>query len=551
MELRNLGKVLDTDVLILGSGAAGCCAALAACEQGSGVLLVDKGKLESSGSAGGGNDHFMANLNSGPEWDADETLVNFFSRTLAGITKDIIDKRWVKVIPVILRFLEDIGVEYVRNPDGSCVRTVGFGQPGPWWLNIKNGQLLKRLIAKKLRSMNVNVLDHVMVTRLLKNGDKVAGAVGFNVVDGNFYILRAKTVVLALGIEANRATNNSTPSPFNVWLYPYNTGSNTVMAYNAGAKIFNLELTEIATLLPKGFGCPGMNGLNSMGGHELNAFGERFMSKYDPVFLENTIRRKQVAATYQELIDGKGPPFYMDMRHLSSEDIDLLQNVLMPGDKATFGDYLKQKEISFATHPLEVEISELILGGRILINDRLESTVSGLFSACNFFALSGAMCGGYSAGIEAANMVLKIDRLSDIDSNEVIKEKEQVFRPLGKSRGPNPREFENVIRQVMNYYMGHVRNQKGIETALEKLNLIERHINYIKATNYHELMRANEARHLLKHCQLSTRAVLERKESGRTIYRRSDYPDSNKELNKCLVIWQENGEPKISFESPL
>lgn len=551
MELSDLGQVVETDVLVLGSGAAGCCAAVAAREQGARVLLVDKGKLESSGSVGGGNDHFMANLNSGPEWDTDEAVVNFFRRALPGINEDIIDKKWVKVIPAILRFLEDIGVEFVRNPDGSCVRTVGFGQPGSWWINIKDGQFLKRRVAKELRGVDISVLDHVMVTRLLKNDDRIAGAVGFNVLDGTFYILRGKTVVLALGNEANRATNNSTPSPFNVWLYPYNTGSNIVIAYSVGAKIANLELMEIATLLPKGFGSPGMNGLNSMGGHELNALGERFMGKYDPLFWENTVRRKQVAATYQELIEGKGPPFYMDMRHLSKEDVDLLQNVLMPGDKATFSDYLQQKGIDFATHPLEVEISELILGGRILINDRLESTVSGLFSGCNFFALSGAMCGGYSAGCEAAGAALKVSELAEIDNTEVINEKEQMFRPLETVRGLSPREFENVIRQVMNYYMGHVRNEKGIETALEKLNLIERHMRDIKAANYHELMRANEARHLLKHCQLSTRAVMERKESGRTIYRRSDYPDLNEELSKCLVLWQENGEPRIAFEAPL
>jgi len=354
-------------------------------------------------------------------------------------------------------------------------------------------------------------------------------------------------VVLALGREANRASNNSTHNPFNTWGYPYNTGSNNVLAYEAGAKIHSLELNEMATLLPKGFGCPGMNGINSMGGHEINALGERFMGKYDPEFWENTVRRVQVAATYQELIQGKGPPFYEDMRHLSKEDNDHLQNTLMPGDKATFLDYLKQKKITFATDPLEVEVSEIHLGARLVINERLESTLPGMFSGCNFHFLSGAMCGGYSAGLEAAEEAGKIQRLADINEEEIAAEKEYVFQPLKNKEGLSPREFENIIRQVMDYYMGFVRNGKGIEAAMEKLDLVESYADKIKASNLHELMRANEARHLLRHCQLSALAGTLRKESGRTIYVRSDYPELDKKLSKCILVWKENGERKVAF----
>lgn len=57
-----LGTLIETDVLVIGSGASGCGAALGAREQGLRVLLMDKGKLESSGCIGGGNDHYMAVL---------------------------------------------------------------------------------------------------------------------------------------------------------------------------------------------------------------------------------------------------------------------------------------------------------------------------------------------------------------------------------------------------------------------------------------------------------------------------------------------------------
>src|SRR4030042_6026748 len=99
----------------------------------------------------------------------------------------------------------------------------------------------------------------------------------------------------------------------------------------------------------------------------------------------------------------------------------------------------------------------------------------------------------------------------------------------------------------MMYYMGYVRNEKGISTALERLDLIEGYLDKLQASDVHELMRANEATHLLRMCQLSTRATMERKESGRAIYRRSDYPDLNEAYSKCLAIWQKDGQPQLSW----
>ena len=70
-----LGTLIETDVLVIGSGASGCGAALGAREQGLRVLLMDKGKLESSGCIGGGNDHYMAVLDEeGVAHDAAEDL---------------------------------------------------------------------------------------------------------------------------------------------------------------------------------------------------------------------------------------------------------------------------------------------------------------------------------------------------------------------------------------------------------------------------------------------------------------------------------------------
>ena len=381
-QLDHLGRLIETDMLILGSGAAGCGAAIGAAEHGCRTVLVDKGKVESSGCLGGGNDHFMAVLNTDPETDSEEALVNFYKGSLSGYTPEMIS-RWAQAMPAMLDVLQEVGVEFVKNPDGSWLRTVGFGQPGSWFININNGQLIKRRLAKKVRAIGVDVIDHVMVTKLLAADNQIIGAVGYHVLDGSLYIFKAKSVVLALGNSANRVTTNSTGNAFNTWHSPFNTGSQFVLAYEAGAKLIHLDLKQLATLVPKSFSSAGMNGINEVGAHELNALGERFMEKYHPM-MENGPRLFQILGTHQELVDGKGPPFHMDMRHCDEEKLHHLQYVLMPGDKATFLDYCEQKGIDFAKYPMEVELSEIELSGMLMTGENFESTVGGLFNGCVF-----------------------------------------------------------------------------------------------------------------------------------------------------------------------
>ena len=543
--LEELGKVLDTDILILGSGAAGCGAAIAAREHGARALLVDKGKLESSGCLGGGNDHFMAILNSAEPFDSTEDAVKFFATPLSGFTPAMV-RKWVESMPRMVALLEEVGVDLMRKPDGSYLRTVGFGQPGSWHINIANGQTVKRRLARKIRSLGVDVLDHVMVTKLIVSGGRAAGALGYNVLDGTFHIIRAKAVVMALGNSANRATVNSTGNPFNTWHSPYNTGSQFVLALDAGARLINLDLKQQATLVPKGFGCAGMNGINSCGAHEINALGERFMGKYHPM-MENGPRREQIQGTYQEQVAGNGPPFHIDMRHCDPVELHHLQYVLMPGDKATFLDYSEQRGIAFATTPMEVELSEIELSGMIQTDENFESSLPGLFNGCVFYSFSGSSGSGWLAGQSAAAALSRAQTSAHLDLLEAAQEKERILAPLRIEDGITHSCFESAIRQVMTYYMGYVRNAKGMETALDRLKWIESFKDRIMASNRHELMRAHEAVDLLKCCQLSTRATQERKESGRSIYQRSDFPKPDPNYNKILSIWKEAGSVKTSW----
>ena len=142
---------LETDLLILGTGAAGCGAALAAREAGVKTLMVDKGKLESSGCLGGGNDHFVAVLGTDEPEDTIDDLVRVHNKPGSGVSEKQI-REWGEVMPAMVKFLEGEGVHLLHNPDGSYLRTAGRGEPA-WYINIAEGQKIKRLIARRLRAM--------------------------------------------------------------------------------------------------------------------------------------------------------------------------------------------------------------------------------------------------------------------------------------------------------------------------------------------------------------------------------------------------------------
>ena len=446
-------------------------------------------------------------------------------------------------MPYMVSFLEGLGVRFIHRADGSYLRTAGRGEPA-WHINIAEGQRIKRLVAACLRGRGADVLDHVMITRLLVRDGRVAGAMGYGVLDGTCYVISAASVILALGNSCNRATANSTGNPYNTWHSPFDTGSQYALAYEAGAAIINMDLKQQATLVPKGFGCAGMNGINGSGAHELNALGERFMPKYHPQ-MENCPRQFQIGGTYQEQIEGNGPPFVMEMRHIDPELLRHLQYVLMPGDKATFLDYCEQRGVDFARAPMEVEIGEIEFSGMLATDDAFRSTVPGLYNGCVFYTFSGSMCSGYLAGESASREMGRAAGLSGLEE-EITAECERIFRPLEEQEdGISQKMFESSIRQVMSYYMGFVRNEKGIDVALERLGFLAGYEDRIQAGNMHELMMAHEAVHLLKSCRLSTLCTRERRESGRSIYRRSDYPEKSPEYEKVLAVSKSADGPSL------
>ncbi|MFH1489869.1 MAG: FAD-binding protein, partial [Pseudomonadota bacterium] len=416
-----------------------------------------------------------------------------------------------------------------------------------WWLMMKNGRILKRILANSVRNAGVEVVEQVMITKLFRRQDRITGAMGLNRRTGDLHVFRAKAVVLAMGAHQSRFSTNTTRNPFNIWQNPANTGAQIVVAYEAGAKVKNLEWCT-GTTLPKGFGAPAMCAFGGMGSYMRNALGDKFMEKYHELG-DKAPRAFHIKAEGQEIAAGR-IPLFVDSTELSDEDKEHLKNSLLTVDKHTFQDYLKQRGIDIGKQPLEVETGEMSGGGNLQVDFHCESVnTKGLFGLAFSGMLSTALCGGYTAGTEAGKAAKTAPAPPPLDPELIQREGRRVMEPLGRQEGLEPKEFEDLIRQIMMHYMGHKRSLTGLQIALQKLALVEENVGKIKAENLHELTRANEAVHLLQYCRLMIHAVINRK-GMRGFYSLVDYPPKlDPELrDKYVVLSRENREMKVTFE---
>ena len=196
-----------------------------------------------------------------------------------------------------------------------------------------------------------------------------------------------------------------------------------------------------------------------------------------------------------------------------------------------------------------MEIGELIFGGTLAVNDSFESSVPNLFCGSIFLYCSGAMCGGYEAGRQAALKASGMAGAGRVDEDEAAGVKAAVFAPLSRPEDDEAlsyRELEEAARNVMMYYMGFRRSVAGMERALEKIRFLAGQVPRLRAATLRELMRCHEAREVLTVCELAIQATLERKESGRCVYRVADYPDLNPDMAKPLLLLK--GDEGVRFQ---
>ncbi len=548
--------VIESDVLVIGSGGAGCRAAIEASRQNAQVVLVTKGLLGRCGATSMSTTSYNAAF--GHTDREDNPLVHFKDTVVGGSFLNDQELAYILAgdAPKRMMDLESFGAIFMRK--GS--RFFQIHNPGSTYsrvcyLDEITGRHILFTLRGEIIRYGVKTFPETLITSLVTEDQEVVGATGLDIRRGDFLFFRAKSIVLALGGAGQIYPTTSNPSDI--------TGDGYALAYRAGAKLIDMEMVQF---FPCGLTKPYLRkGLLVLEPGEVeegrlyNRLGERFMEKYDPEKMEKTTRDKLSQAIYQEISSGRGSPdggVLMDFSCVPQEELTKRRDEIDRIRKLTGVDIREQ--------PLEVAPTVHHFMGGVKIDEECQSTVRGLFAAgenaggvhganrLSGNALAETQVFGARAGECAAKFALKKSGTS-LNPTRVDQEEKRVLALLELNGSLSPSRFKDEIRHVLWKYVAIIRNGRDLERAKTELSSLRERLSDLKlsssSTHYnHEWTECIEAENMLDVATLVTELALLRKES-RGAHFREDYPERNDEYwLKHTVAERRNGKLTVSLD---
>ncbi|MFQ6075466.1 MAG: FAD-dependent oxidoreductase [Candidatus Bathyarchaeia archaeon] len=503
---------VETDVLIVGGGAAGLRAAIEAKRSGVDVLLVSKAPLGYANSTAYAGGIFRAAVRG-------MTAERHFEETVVG-GNFLNDQRLVEVMvkeaPARLSELGEFGVETHPSPRGVSIR-------GPFMMN---GLGLTKPLTERVRRMGVRVLEQHHLADLITSGGRVVGAVAVDKRTGRFKALQTSSIVLATGGLGRLYERTDNPVG--------TTGDGYALAYRAGATLLDMEFVQF---FPFGLAEPGLLvhmvslSIISLGSLK-NRLGEDFLGKYglsvgDYVWARDIMSR----AFMLEVREGRGEMGGVLLDLSGTSEDEWAKDPWLTRVRRTWLDGFDLKK------PLHIApLAHFFMGG-VEINERCETSVSGLYAAGEVVggvhganrlggnALTEATVFGARAGRYAAENT-KETQTSAIDDRLVEEKREEVLGALsrGPRRGSHPKEIKERVGRVMWMDAGIVRSREGLQRALDEVKEIGEASSMAYATTPRELVWALEAENMALVAELIVRSALYREESRGAHYR-LDFPE--------------------------
>lgn len=463
---------IDTDVLIIGGGTAGCYAAVTLGNQPNlRVLIVEKANIQRSGCLAAGVNALNAYISKGY---VPEDYVEYARKDAEGIVRDDLLYTMSCRLNHVTEDMEKRGLVILKDADGNYV-TRG-------WRNLKiNGENIKPILAEAASSQsNVTVMNHTAVTDLITSESpdgqiRVSGAYGFSVNDPVAYEFRAKAVLIATGGAAGLyRPNNPGFSRHKMWYPPFNTGAGYAMGILAGAEMTTFENRFVAlrckdTIAPTGTIAQGA------GARQKNAKGEIYETKYGLTTPE------RIWGTVEENRAGRGP-CYLDTTHITEEQQeDLYKAYLNMAPSQTL------KWLESGTGPkeaaVEVEGTEpYIVGGHTAsgfwVDTGRRTTLEGLFAAGDVSGgapqkyVTGALAEGEIAAESIAQFLTDGSGWADTSVSGQINPGYQSNREQ-KSAGNRNASLQSTTKIAE--YQKHLNQQSGVmsisqlEEAMQKV----------------------------------------------------------------------------------
>ena len=522
----------EHDVLIIGAGGAGLRAAIEALRHGARVGVVCKSLLGKAHTvmAEGGIAAAMANVDVADDWRT------HFRDTVRG-GKFLNNWRMAHIhaqeAPDRVRELEQWGALFDRTSTGDILQRAFGGHTYKRLCHVgdRTGLEMIRTLQDRGVNLGIDVYMECAVTRLLKDGDRIAGAFAYWRETGRFVVFKAKAVVMATGGigKAWRITSNS-------WEY---TGDGMALAYDAGAELIDMEFVQFH---PTGMVWPpGVQGIlvteavRGEGGILRNNQGERFMERYDPEKMELSTRDVVARAIYTEVREGRGTEHggaFLDISHKPAEYVKRK----LP---SMYHQFKELADVDITQGPMEVgPTCHYMMGGIRVDAETAQSTVPGLFAAGEAAAglhganrlggnsLSDLLVFGKRAGAAAAEHA-KRSAPVEIYGADVEKAAREMLEPFERADGDGPYQIHRELEETMQNYVGIFRNEEDLQKGLAQLETLKQRAARVKVDGSRLF---NPGWHLARDLQsmltVSEAVALsarERKES-RGAHSRIDYP---------------------------
>lgn len=529
---------LETDLLIIGGGTAGCFAAVKAKQKDPDldVLIMEKAHIERSGCLAAGMNAINAYINPG---ETPESFLRYVRADSMGLLREDLVLTMAERLNEAVEEVESWGLPIEKDKEGR------YAARGRWNIKI-NGEKLKPIIANKAVERGTRVLNRVVVSNLIVDGGKIKGAIGFGVRTGVFYLVRAKAVIVATGGAAGiYRPNNEGSSHHKMWYSPFNTGAGYAVGIRAGAEMTSFEMRFIA-LRTKDVIAPTGTLALGFGATQVNAKGERFMAeKYGHMGAEGSPTPLRVYGPTQEIKEGRGPVF-MDTTHLKTEEINEL--------KKSYLNMYPELVLSWAANDfnpgeeaIEIQGTEpYLVGGHTQsgywVDVNRKTTIEGLYAAGDvaggapYKFVSGCWAEGAIAAESAVDYINEKDELLDneiIDDFNTKEELLRVFAPMNREEGIRAEEMEERLQKIMDEYAGGISryyemNDSELKIAEKKIKHLKTQIQYLIANDLHELMNCHEIIDRIDVAEVLVKHLLYRKESRWPAYQsKVDYPNLN------------------------
>ena len=553
-------EVREHDVLIVGAGGAGLRAAIAAAERGLSVGVVSKSLLGKAHTvmAEGGIAAAVGNVDPDDGW-----RTHFMDTMKSG--KFLNNWRMVEIFakeaPDRVIELEQWGGLFNRTNEGKISQRAFGGHTYRRLCHVgdRTGLEMIRTLQEKVLAIDAKVYMETTITKLLKSGDRVVGAVGYTRDLGKFIHFKAKAVVMATGGWGRiyKVTSNS-------W---EGTGDGAVLGFEAGAELVDMEMVQFhptGMVWPPGVrGLLVTEGVRGEGGVLRNSEGERYMENYDPEKMELSTRDVVARANFTEVTEGRGSEHggvLLDITHLG-------YNGIMKKLPTMYEQFLKLADIDISKEPMEVfPTIHYTMGGIKVEAETGATNVPGLFAAGECAgglhganrlggnSLSDLLVFGRRAGEGAAEYVKSNSYSTEIEASEVEDEMKRLLEPLQKPESDDDENPFTIQKELQSATMEHanmMRNEESLKEGLEKVLALKERLPNIRVQGtplfnpgWHA---ARDVYYMVQVSEIIFRCAIERREQ-RGAQWRLDYEGQDEELGKINFIVKKDQQGEVGIE---